>query len=229
MTSEEQKVAKTDEESNSVLIQRLGQLTRMLRVNIRGLGQQQEMEDAAKSIPDAMARLDYVVMMTEKAAQRVLNAVDRAQPLQDDIQDGANRLNQRWAGWLKNPSDLEEARSLALETQSYLEQVPAKTKATGRELLEITMAQDFQDLTGQVIKKMAGVMQNVEHQLLSILVESVSDEKDRDEFRSKLTEERPNDTKKETTLLNGPQIDTSSAEVVSSQDQVDDLLDDLGF
>lgn len=229
MRSDEQKVTESNAESSSVLLQRLGQLTRMLRVNIHALGRQKEMENAAKSIPDAMARLDYVVLMTEKAAQRVLNAVDRAQPLQDDIQDGANLLNQRWAGWLKNPSDLEEARSLALETQSFLEQVPAKTKATGRELLEITMAQDFQDLTGQVIKKMADVMQNVEHQLLSILVESVSDEKDRDEFRSKLLEERPNNTKKESSLLNGPQIDSSGADVVSSQDQVDDLLDDLGF
>jgi chemotaxis protein CheZ len=229
MRSDEPMVADTEEESSAVLIQRLGQLTRMLRVNIRGLGRQQEMEEAAKSIPDAMARLDYVILMTEKAAQRVLNAVDRAQPLQDAVQDGANLLNQRWAGWLKNPTDLEEARSLALETQSYLEQVPAKTKATSRELLEITMAQDFQDLTGQVIKKMADVMQNVEHQLLSILVESVSDEKDRDEFRSKLSEERPNSAKKNSSLMNGPQIDASGADVVSSQDQVDDLLDDLGF
>lgn len=224
LRSDEQQISESGDGSGNELFQRLGQLTRMLRVNIRGLGLQHEMEEAAKVIPDTMSRLDYVASMTEQSAQRVLNAVDRTQPLQESIQEGAQTLDLRWDGWLENPLDLEQARALALETQCYLKQVPVMTQASSKELLEITMAQDFQDLTGQVIKKMNDVMQSVEHQLLGILVDSVADEKHRDELRQKVT-----GASGQAALLNGPQIDPSVEGVVSGQDQVDDLLDELGF
>ncbi len=224
LRSGEQDIPESAEENDNDLFQRLGQLTRMLRVNIRGLGLQQEMQEAAKVIPDTMSRLDYVASMTEQSAQRVLNAVDRAQPLHDAIQEGACSLSSRWGGWLETAVDLEQAKTLALDTQDYLKQVPEMTQASSKELLEITMAQDFQDLTGQVIKKMTDVMQTVEHQLLSILVDSVVDEKHRDELRQKVT-----GVSGSSSLLNGPQIDPCAEDVVSNQDQVDDLLNELGF
>src|SRR5690554_685956 len=62
------------------LVLRIGQLTRMLRENMRELGLDKEIEKAAEAIPDARDRLSYVATMTEQAADRALNAIDRAQP-----------------------------------------------------------------------------------------------------------------------------------------------------
>ncbi|WP_256739721.1 protein phosphatase CheZ, partial [Cronobacter sakazakii] len=98
----------------------------------------------------------------------------------------------------------------------YLAEVPDHTSFTNAQLLEIMMAQDFQDLTGQVIKRMMDVIQEIERQLLMVLLENMPEPNAR--------AKRPNDS-----LLNGPQLDATAAGVVASQDQVDDLLDSLGF
>jgi len=102
-----------------------------------------------------------------------------------------------------------------LQTHAFLEVIPRQTKATNAYLLEIMMAQDFQDLTGQVIKKIIEVTQQMEQQLLSLLLENAL----------------PTDKKIEYSgLLNGPVIKpVGRADVVTSQDQVDDLLESLGF
>jgi len=196
------------------LVQRIGQLTRMLRENMRELGLDKEIERAAEAIPDARDRLSYVATMTEQAAERALNAIDRAQPLQDAIGRGAEELDKRWAEWFAEPKELDEARDLVKQTRAYLADVPDKTQATHKELLDIMMAQDFQDLTGQVIMKMLGVIGAIETELVQVLIDNVPQER-REETRS---------------LLNGPTIKPEGkADVVTNQDQVDDLLASLGF
>ncbi|HET8790314.1 MAG TPA: protein phosphatase CheZ, partial [Modicisalibacter sp.] len=100
----------------------------------------------------------------------------------------------------------------------------AQVQATNAELLEIMMAQDFQDLTGQVIKRMMDVIKQIENELVQVLLDNVPDSEDRKELKRVIESE-----KKESSLLNGPQIKPDGADVVSSQDQVDDLLDSLGF
>ncbi|RDB42715.1 protein phosphatase CheZ [Halomonas sp. DQ26W] len=210
------------------LVQRIGQLTRMLRESMRELGLDKEIEKAAEAIPDARDRLSYVATMTEQAAERSLNAIDRAQPLQDSLSDGAESLDKRWAAWFAEPKELDEARELVNETRSYLADVPDKTQATQKELLEIMMAQDFQDLTGQVIKKMMDVIREIEHQLVQVLIDAVPENMDRETMRQKANDQWESDRKREQSLLNGPQI-KPAADIVTDQDQVDDLLDQLGF
>ncbi|MCE9682827.1 protein phosphatase CheZ [Halomonas alkalisoli] len=210
------------------LVQRIGQLTRMLRESMRELGLDKEIEKAAEAIPDARDRLSYVATMTEQAAERSLNAIDRAQPLQDSLSDGAESLDKRWAAWFAEPKELDEARELVNETRSYLADVPDKTQATQKELLEIMMAQDFQDLTGQVIKKMMDVIREIEHQLVQVLIDAVPENMDRETMRQKANDQWASDRKREQSLLNGPQI-KPAADIVTDQDQVDDLLDQLGF
>lgn len=86
---------------------------------------------------------------------------------------------------------------------------------TKSHLMDIMMAQDFQDLTGQVIKKVTSLAQNLEQQLVQLLIDY-----------------SPNDLKKDVVdgLLNGPQINPEGkTDVVANQSQVDDLLDSLGF
>ncbi|WP_111415341.1 protein phosphatase CheZ [Billgrantia lactosivorans] len=211
------------------LVQRIGQLTRMLRESMRELGLDKEIEKAAEAIPDARDRLSYVATMTEQAAERALNAIDRAQPLQDSISNGAESLDKRWAEWFAEPKELDEARDLVKQTRSYLADVPDKTQATQKELLEIMMAQDFQDLTGQVIKKMMDVIREIEHQLVQVLIDNVPEEVARENMQRKANDQWENEARRrEEGLLNGPQI-KPGVDVVTNQDQVDDLLDQLGF
>jgi len=102
-----------------------------------------------------------------------------------------------------------------MQTQAFLHEVPRQTKATNSHLMEIMMAQDFQDLTGQVIKKIIEVTKNMEQQLVSLLLENA-----------------PASVKAEfdAGLLNGPVINAAGrTDVVTNQDQVDDLLESLGF
>jgi chemotaxis protein CheZ len=198
----------------SDLIHRIASLTRMLRDSMKELGLDQAIKDAAEAIPDARDRLRYVAQMTEQAANRVLNAIDGAQPVQEDLARNAKQLESRWDEWFDQPLEMPQARELVKDTRAFLQGVPAQTQITQSKLMEIMMAQDFQDLTGQVIMRMMDVVGAIERELLQVLLDSVPTEK-RDEANS---------------LLNGPQVNPDGkADVVTSQDQVDDLLASLGF
>ncbi len=196
------------------LIQRIAQLTRTLRMSMRELGLDQAIKDAAHAIPDARDRLHYVAQMTEQAANRVLNAAEQIQPWQDSMQREAKALDARWQDWFDHPVELDQARELVDDTRSFLKDVPEKTQASQNNVMEIIMAQDFQDLTGQVIMKMLGVIGAIETELVQVLIDNVPQEK-REETKN---------------LLNGPVVNAAGkADVVTNQDQVDDLLASLGF
>ena len=145
----------------------------MLRDSLRELGLDQAIAEAAEAIPDARDRLYYVVQMTAQAAERALNSVEASQPHQDQMEKSAKALTQRWDDWFADPIDLADARELVTDTRQFLADVPAHTSFTNAQLLEIMMAQDFQDLTGQVIKRMMDVIQEIERQLLMVLLENI--------------------------------------------------------
>jgi len=197
------------------LLGRIGQLTRQLREGLRELGLDKEVAKAAQAIPDARDRLAYVAATTERAAHRALNAIDVAQPLQEGLASEAKGLSKRWDEWFANPIELDHARELVLDTRGYLQDVPQKANAINSQLMEILMAQDFQDLTGQVIKKMMEVVNDVETQLLQVLIDNSPAEK-RQEVVSN-------------SLQNGPQIVPGDPDAVADKSQVDDLLESLGF
>lgn len=197
------------------MLNRIGHVTRTLHDSLRGLGLDKIMEQVANEIPDARDRLKYVAKMTEQAAERVLNATDAAMPLQDDILAQGNALEAQWKAILANASLKSEYNEIANKTLAYLAATGKNSTDTKALLMDIMMAQDFQDLTGQVIKKITTLAQELEQQLVQVLVDF-----------------SPNAVKKEadSQLLNGPQIDPeNTADVVASQEQVDDLLDSLGF
>ncbi|MCZ4330661.1 protein phosphatase CheZ [Castellaniella denitrificans] len=214
MTTDQSSGQQDFEEPSLDLIQRIAQLTRTLRVSMRELGLDQAIKDAAHAIPDARDRLHYVAQMTEQAANRVLNAAEQTQPLQDSMQRDAKALDARWQDWFDHPVELDQARTLVDDTRAFLKDVPEKTQASQNSLMEIIMAQDFQDLTGQVIMRMLGVIGAIETELVQVLIDNVPQEK-REETKS---------------LLNGPVVNASGkSDVVTNQDQVDDLLASLGF
>ncbi|MCB5187961.1 protein phosphatase CheZ [Methylobacillus caricis] len=211
----------TNNEAENVLnpqdemLKRIGLMTRSLHESLRGLGFDKLLEQAAHGIPDARDRLNYVARMTEQAAERVLNATDIATPLQAELNQQATDLESRWKALLSVPSLKKEYDQVADETLAFLSKTVVHTDVTKEQLLDIMMAQDFQDLTGQVIKKITELAQEIEKQLLQVLIDF-----------------SPGHAKKEDDggLLNGPQINPETAvDVVASQEQVDDLLDSLGF
>jgi chemotaxis protein CheZ len=199
--------------SDKVLNQ-LGQMTRTLHDTLRELGLNKEIEKATSSIPDARDRLNYVATLTQQAAERVLNATEAAQPLVQNMEVEAHRLAGQWQLLFDKQLNVEKFKILVTQTQAFLDIVPRQTKMTNAYLMEIMMAQDFQDLTGQVIKKVIDVTQKIEQQLLALLLDNAPPSV-RAEF--------------DTGLLNGPVINPHGPGVVTCQDQVDDLLESLGF
>jgi len=198
---------------NDEVLARIGHMTRNLHNSLRGLGFDRLLEKAASDMPDARDRLEYVARMTEQAAQRVLNATELASPLQDRINDGAAALKSEWDAVAGGALADGEVRALAQKTSAFLAQAGEDSAATKQQLLDIMMAQDFQDLTGQVIKRVTELAHDLESQLVQLLVDY-----------------SPGDAKREDTgLLNGPQIDPTGKDVIANQGQVDDLLESLGF
>jgi len=202
------------EDNYATLFSRIGQLTRTLRDSLVNLGLDRTIIDAAEAIPDARERLNYVVQKTSQAADRALTCVEEARPLQDTLSAQAQELSARWDEWFK--AHASEAGDLFNDTRQFLTLAPQIARQTNDQLTEIMMAQDFQDLTGQVIHRMMALVEMVEKELIQVLLENVP--------KGAGAPQEP-----VVTLLNGPQIDENKAGIVASQDQVDDLLDSLGF
>jgi len=188
--------------------QRLGSLTRTLHDALRELGYDRDIESAMNSLPDARTRLSYIQRLTGEAAEKVLNSVDRARAEQDSLANGARRAI----------AELKTDPVKAVSTGSILnllEHVEQTSERTNGMLTEIMLAQDFHDLTGQVICKVVELAQGLEGQLLKLLVEATPE---------------PQRSMIEPGWLNGPAMNVAQrSDVVTDQSQVDDLLESLGF
>lgn len=202
--------------SQDKVFQQVGKMTRLLHDTLGNLGFEKLFANTVSVLPDAKDRLSYIANLTEQAACKVLNATDVANPLQDELENGAALLADKWDKLYANQMGVDEFKLLAAETSAFLRNaVPQRTEATKAQLMEIMMAQDFQDLTGQVIKKIVVVAQELESQLMDVLIETMPGEKRTESVNS---------------LLNGPVINTAGrTDIVASQQQVDDLLESLGF
>jgi chemotaxis protein CheZ len=204
------------EAASERVLQQIGQMTRTLHDSLRELGYDKLLHETAETIPDARERLSYIARMTEQAAGRVLNATDVAGPIQDQLGNGAKKLAADWDRLFANQLDVEQFKALASETRGFLAGVPQQTAATSAQLHEIMMAQDFQDLTGQVIKKITDLAHEMEKKLVAVLLE--------------VAPAREPAEAADTGLLNGPAMNAHMrSDVVASQSQVDELLESLGF
>jgi len=211
---EENELITTDKK----VIDQIGQLTRTLHDSLRELGYDKRLESIASEVPEAQDKLSYVATKTEQAADRTLNATEIAMPIQEKLSTDAIHLSEQWKQAFETQQatpDTEKFRTLLIDTLHYLDNVPAQANATNAQLLEIMMAQDFQDLTGQVIKKITHMVQSLEKDLIELLLANVPAKKV---------------TTAEEGLLNGPVTNPEKRnDVVCNQDQVDDLLASLGF
>jgi chemotaxis protein CheZ len=193
----------------------IGQITRKLHDTLRELGLDKSLESAAASIPDARDRLSYVATMTEQAAERTLNALDIAKPLQDSITESSKQLSTEWDKFFKHELSVEEFKNLVERTRLHLATTSQQSEQVSSQMLEIMMAQDFQDLTGQVIKRVLSMAKDMESHLLDFLL--------------MFNPQGPSKAD-DASLLNGPVVSVEGrTDIVTNQEQVDDLLESLGF
>lgn len=218
-------VGELNELRDRTLYYEIGRLTRSLHEAIKNL-QVDDTVGASSEIANATDKLTYVLEMTDKSANRTMDLVDAGMPLAQDIQDQAERLEKQWQKFLRKELKPEEFRALTKEVKVFLQSSVSNSKQLKSQLSDIVLAQDFQDLTGQVIHKVAALARDVETRLVQLVVMA-----GQVDSITGITHTDLDETPKEVDAIaaEGPQIDTTNVNVVSNQDDVDDLLSSLGF
>jgi chemotaxis protein CheZ len=191
-------------------LDQLAALVRRLGSTLAELGWDAALHQLVNELPDARDRLAYVGRMTEDAANKVLNMVDAAQPVCHSAANEGGALAERLEGLSAHAElGLGEARAALAEAAAALRHQAEVKRSQVSVLTDIMMAQDFQDLSGQVIKKVVMIISHAEQQLQQLLAQS----------EGKVA--APLDTGK----LAGPQAPDKAV----GQEGVDDLLASLGF
>jgi chemotaxis protein CheZ len=214
------------------LYQEVGKLTRELHSAIVDFQIDPSMPQAEEvsQITDATERLSYVVRLTDAAANRTMDLVEQSTPVLGDLANDAAGLSQDWQRFMRRETSADEFRDLVKRVDGFLTRSEAQTREVSGHLNDILLAQDYQDLTGQVIKRVTQLVTEVERNLLKlVLMASQVDrfagiEHDHQQLRDEKDKEKP------PTRGEGPQIHADKREdVVSGQDDVDDLPSSLGF
>ncbi len=238
------KLQKDDYEHASAIIHQLieardkhifnsvGQLTRALHTAIVNFNVDADVtasppEIKASEISDASDRLHYVLKLTEAAADKTMDRVETAAPIAMDLGQEAHRLKKEWKKLRRREMSKEEFKSLFMEVDTFLDQMGNGTDQLNQCLQDIILEQGFQDLTGQALKKVIDLVTDVERELVDLMriagqVEQVT---------GLAGDEQPEKTtKRDSSKGEGPVIDAESRDdVVTGQDDVDDLLSSLGF
>ncbi|WP_369601758.1 protein phosphatase CheZ [Hahella sp. SMD15-11] len=222
-----QVIGALNETRDKTLYREVGRLTRTLHDSIRNFhidaGTKAQREEMSK-IADASDRLAYVVDMTNKAANKTLDLVEAAMPIASELKNEAHDLRQEWERLRRKEMTPDEFRELYKRIDRFLADLEGKSDQVYGYLSDILMAQDFQDLTGQVIQKVTDLVRQVEDNLVKLVAMAGKVDKItgiRHEFEEK---------EKDDSEGHGPQIKAAEMDdVVSGQDDVDDLLSSLGF
>jgi chemotaxis protein CheZ len=199
----------------------VGKLTRQLHDSLVNFRLDPRINDLAKTeIPDARDRLSYVIDKTEAAANKTMDAVDSIQPLADRLHDTLLQVMPQWQRLMNGQIELTEFKALCHEIDRLMHQAEKDSSVFRSNLTDILMAQDFQDLTGQIIRRVIELVHEVEDQLVEILKAFGMEQDDRTEALREARVLSPE----------GPIVNSEErADVMSSQDDVDDLLSSLGF
>jgi chemotaxis protein CheZ len=190
------------------VFQQLGNITRVLHDTMQQLGVMPKLQVATDGLPDARSRLTYIATKTADAANKVLNSVDQAKSEHAHISDATRALA---AAIVADP-----VRTVASgAVMNFVQDVEQRTARIDGHLTDIMMAQDFHDLTGQVVAKVVTLANDLEDSLVKLLVQVVPPEQ-----REKV----------DPTVLQGPVVNPEGrTDVVANQGEVDDLLASLGF
>ncbi len=217
------------------IFQSIGKLTRglhdaIVNFNVDGgvcAGKDQHTENC--EFNDASNRLNYVIELTRNAAEKTMDMVEEDAPISMDIGQEAAQLKEQWGRLKQREMTPEEFRELYGRLDVFFDNMDTSTTKLNENLQNIILEQGFQDLTGQVLKRVISLVSEVEENLVSLVriagqVESVVGIKPEEE-REKAAATKVADIKGE-----GPQVKAKEREdVVNNQDEVDDLLSSLGF
>jgi chemotaxis protein CheZ len=190
------------------VFQQLGSITRLLHDTMQQLGVMPKLQTAADGLPDARSRLTYIANKTADAANKVLNSVDLAKAEHAHINSATRALAQAIVA--------DPVRTVASgAVMNFVQDVDQRTSRIDGHLTDIMMAQDFHDLTGQVVAKVVTLANDLEDSLLKLLVQVVPPDQ-----REKV----------DPSILQGPVVNADGrTDVVADQGEVDDLLASLGF
>lgn len=212
------------------LYQEVGRLTRSLHESIRNFqidAHNSEQVEALSKMGDASDRLDYVVEMTSRAANKTLDLVEHTMPMASRIKEDAEAIRKEWARLRRREMKPAEFRELYGRIDLFLDRLSHDSDKVYGSLSDILMAQDFQDLTGQVIQKVTTLVKEVEESLVRLMVMASSVDQITGTVHDDLRKDQP---ESDINKGQGPQIKAAEREdTVSSQDDVDDLLSSLGF
>ncbi|SUQ02474.1 chemotaxis protein CheZ [Vibrio owensii] len=221
-------VASIYESDGNPMLKEIGTLTRDLHDSLKHFNIDQRMTEIARAeIPDARDRLQYVIDKTELAANKTMDAVECCLPIADNLHECLQQVRPQWNELMHGRIELSDFKALCHRIDELLVQVEGDSTELRGQLTEILMAQDFQDLTGQIIRRVITLVNEVEDRLVEIL--TVFSGNKPEEQTQVLPE--PSDKKiKQSSEAEGPILNPEQREdAVSSQDEVDDLLSSLGF
>ncbi|MBL1378369.1 protein phosphatase CheZ [Zobellella iuensis] len=207
------------------LLEQVGQLTRQLHDALQEFRNDPRLPElAASEIPDAKERLNYVIDMTDKAANRTMDAVEASLPIADRLNDRIQQVMPGWRELMNRQLELNRFKELCFQLDDFLKDSEQDADKLRQLLTEILMAQDYQDLTGQMIRKVINLVHEVEAKLVEILsvfgrLPGMEDVK-----------AAPKPAPASAIAAEGPIMNKEHRnDVVSDQDGVDDLLSSLGF
>lgn len=208
------------------LFQELGKLTREFHEALNAFRLDARIASfAEQEFPDARERLKYVITMTAQAADRSLTAVEKSTPVCDKLSSDGEELKALWARFTSRDMEAAEFRELSNRLTEFFEQLPHNAEELKTNFNEITMAQDFQDLTGQIITRVIALVDDIESNLVELIRISGG--------KMGKPPEQPKKEKDESgdVGVHGPAVPgvDDASELVSGQDDVDDLLSSLGF
>lgn len=190
---------------HQVFYQEVGMLTRGLHEALKAFGN--DVQDSIQSdvsrvdLSDASQSLDHVVELTEKNAHQTMDKLDRALALVSE-----------------------------LESEGLGDSAAEKLKALHTELTDVLVAQGYQDIAGQLIRKVMMLLSNVEQHLVQLMDMAAAVERLSGVRPSEIDTPAVKDTKEKAIAAEGPQIRAKdSPDVVTEQDEVDELLSSLGF
>ncbi len=211
------------------LFAEVGKMTRSLHDAIVNFHNDTNFSSSDKAelsrIRDASDRLNYVITMTDRAANRTMDMIEATVPLMDDIQKMAESLKPEWDRLMRREMQPQEFRELYVRIDDFFQRTARDASKLKGMYNDIVVAQDYQDLTGQIIKKVITSVREVEESLVR-LVKMASQVDAAAGISHQLTPRELTERDK----LEGPIIDASKVkDAVSGQDEVDDLLSSLGF
>lgn len=223
-------IRRLNETRDRTIYHEVGKLTRGLHeaiVNFQiDAGRGSLDTEKMSKMANAQERLDYVINLTQKSADKTMDMVERGMPVAAELGEAARTLQADWQRLARREMNADEFRGLYQRIDGFLTKAGADSNNLAETFNAILLAQDFQDLSGQVIKKVITLVQEVEDRLVDLMRMAGQVEELTGIFRTQEPVEKAAPVAD--IAPEGPQV-KARADVVSGQDEVDDLLSSLGF